>query len=58
MVTIVGRLVGRALLDANAEKATVVTAFRGTRQPPLSELDQIVASVLASRFSLPDRAAA
>ena len=53
LVIITARLAGRAWLAANADSTAVFTALYATLQPPpLPELDQILARVLADRFGL------
>jgi hypothetical protein len=60
LVIITARLAGRAWLDAHAgSTAASFTALQAAWQPPpLPELDQILARVLADRFALPAPAAA
>lgn len=60
LVILTGRLTGRTWLEANAAATAAFTALQVTRQPPpLPELDQVLARVLAFRFGLPSvRAAA
>ena len=59
LVIITARLAGRAWLAANADSTAVFTALYATLQPPpLPELDQILARVLADRFGLVSAVAA
>jgi len=59
VVIIIGRLAGRTRLEANADSTAAFTALQVTSEPPLPELDQVLARVLADRFGLPaPRAAA
>jgi len=54
LVIITGGLVGSVWLEANAETAATFTGLLATPSPPgLAELDEILASVLSSRFGLP-----
>jgi hypothetical protein len=59
LVIITARLAGRTWLDATADRTAAFTALQATpAPPPLPELDQILARVLADRFGLPQSAAA
>jgi len=59
VVIIIGRLAGRTWLEANADSTTAFTALQVTSEPPpLPELDQVLARVLADRFGLPSLRAA
>jgi len=59
VVIISGRLAGRTWLEANADSTTAFTALQVTSEPPpLPELDQVLARVLADRFGLPSLRAA
>ena len=59
LVILTARLAGRRWLEANSESVAAFTALYATRlPPPLAELDQILASVLSSRFGAPSAAAA
>jgi hypothetical protein len=59
LVILTARLAGRGWLEANSESVADFTALYGTRlPPPLAELDQILASVLSSRFGAPPAATA
>jgi hypothetical protein len=58
LVIVTGKLAGRAWLDANADSTAAFTALQATGQPPLPELDQILARVLSDRFRLPSPTAA
>ena len=51
-LVITARMAGRTWLDANADGAAAFTALEATSQPPLPELDQILAWVLSDRFGL------
>ena len=59
VVIITGRLAGRTWLEANADTTVAFAALQAAvHPPPLSELDNILASVLSDRFGLPRPAAA
>ena len=59
LVIITARLAGRAWLDAHADSTAAFTAVQASWQPPpLPELDQVLARLLADRFALPAPAAA
>jgi hypothetical protein len=58
VVIIIGRLAGRTRLEANADSTAAFTALQVTSEPPLPELDQVLARVLADRFGLPSLRAA
>jgi hypothetical protein len=59
LVILTAGLVGRRWLEANSESVSDFTALYVTRlPPPLAELDQILASVLSSRFGAPPAATA
>ena len=59
LVIITARLAGRTWLEANADRTAGFTALQVTpAPPPLPELDQILARVLADRFGLPQPAVA
>jgi hypothetical protein len=59
LVIITARLAGREWLDANPGSTAAFTAVQASWQPPpLPELDQILARVLADRFALPAPTAA
>jgi hypothetical protein len=54
LVIITARLAGRTWLEASADRTAAFTALQATPlPPPLAELDQILARVLADRFGLP-----
>ena len=53
MVIIATRVAGRGWLEANADTAAAFIALHASlRPPPLGELDDIVARLLADRFGL------
>jgi hypothetical protein len=59
LVIITARLAGRPWLDAHADSTAAFTAVQASWQPPpLPELDQVLARVLADRFGLTSPAAA
>ena len=58
LVIITARLAGRAWLDAHADSTAALTALQATWQPPLPELDRILANMLSDRFALPAPTAA
>ncbi len=59
VVIIIGRLVGRTWLEANADRTAAFTALQVSPEPPpLPELDRVLARVLADRFRLPSLRAA
>jgi len=54
LVTFTGGLAGCGWLEANADRTAAFTALQSAPVlPPLPELDQILARVLADRFGLP-----
>jgi hypothetical protein len=56
LVIITAKLAGRTWLEANADLTAAFTALQVTLEPPpLPELDQILARVLADRFHLPSQ---
>ena len=58
LVIITARLAGPTWLEANADSMAAFIAVQATwRLPPMPELDQILARVLADRFGLPAAAA-
>ena len=59
LVIVTGKLVGRTWLEAKADLTSAFTALQATpAPPPMPELDQILARVLADRFGLPQPAVA
>jgi hypothetical protein len=59
VVIIIGGLAGRTWLEAHADRTAAFTALQVTSEPPpLPELDQVLARVLADRFGLPSPRAA
>lgn len=59
LVIITAGLAGHTWLEADPERTAAFTALYATKlPPPLAELDQILASVLSSRFGLPSAATA
>ena len=59
VIIIIGGLAGRTWLEANADRTAAFTALQVTSPPPpLPELDQVLARVLADRFGLPSLRAA
>ena len=59
VVITIGSLAGRTWLEANADRTAAFTALQVTSEPPpLPELDQVLARVLADRFGLPSLRAA
>lgn len=59
LVLLTAGLAGHRWLEANSESSAAFTALYATRlPPPPTELDQILASVLSSRFGAPPATAA